>query len=525
MIVVDCARSDKWIGNNRTTFTPYFDRLTEEGLAFSATITEKVVTTPSFVSLLTGLYSPRHGIHQAFGYRLSGEVPLLTTPLGKMGYHRYAEVTGPLLPEMGLDRGFDKYTYRAPLDYLHTAWGDRFIERLGKGYYREPWFLLLHLWELHIPSQQVPKSHRSGKELHDYDRSVSSLDFHLGRILRALDAGTFLIITGDHGEKTEAETYREDTAVGYTCKKLHIERAKGRALYEIASLTGPSVVQQLYAESVVPMLKTIDIEETVEKFSYSLKNRLLDYWRLFQLRPRIFWKDMFSLKAPLKLTAVLRRNSLLDREVSRKKMERFLHSFDKEKLIEMQARMFVNTYKKSLHRGHAIHLYDFLVKVPLVLYWKEGLPRRGTHARMIRQVDVMPTVLDFLGVDPSSSGDIDGRSFRALIEGKAWEPAPAFLSISGIPPDFLLYGIRTEDFKYTYGPENPALPEELYDLRSDPGETMNLAGKNPEICKRLRRLAGSLVPAENRIKSEPLQLENEREQDIHQRLRDMGYLD
>ena len=457
---------------------------------------------------------------------LHGQIAVFSiTLLGELGYHRYAEVTGPLLPEMGLDRGFDKYEYRAPCDYLHTVWGNLFIARLRNGYYREPWFLLLHLWELHIPSQQVPKSHRSGKELHDYDRSVSSLDAQLGRIFRALDAETFLIITGDHGEKTEAETYREDTAVGYTCKKLNIERAKGRALYEIASLTGPSVVQQLYAESVIPMLKTIDIEETVERFSYSLKNRLQDYWRLFRLRPKVFWKALFSMKVPLKLTAMLRQHNLLDGEVSRKKIDRFLHTVDKEKLIEMQARMFINTYKKSLHRGHAIHLYDFLVRVPLVLHWKEGLPWRGTHDRMIRLIDVVPTVLDLIGINPSSFGNIDGRSFKPLIEGISWEPAPAFLSISGIPPDFIIYGIRTQDFKYMYGPENPALPEELYDLHGDPGETVNLAGEKPEMCERLRRLAERMVPEGNHKKGEPLELSNKRRHDIHQSLRGMGYLD
>ena len=525
LIITDCARSDKWLGNNRTTYTPNLDYIFRKGVSFPTTIAEKSLTTPSFINILTGLYSPRHGVHQAWGYRLPEEVPLLTSILTDLKYQRYAEVTGPLLPELGLDRGFDNYEYRAPNDYLHTAWGGQLIQRLRNGYYKKPRFLMLHLWELHVPRQKKPKNHRSGQEQNDYERAISSLDAQLGRIFDAVDENTFIIFTGDHGEKTESETYREGTAVDYACKRLHIKQAKGRALYEIAFLTGPSVVHQLYTESVIPMLDTISIDDVVQRFSFSWWTRFKDFWRLFQLMPKRLGKDLLFINSPLKQTSILKKNKLLDENLSRRKIKRFLNSVNREKLQDMQARMFINTYRKNLFEGHAIHVYDFLVRVPLVLHWKGRIPAGVVHGGIIRLIDVLPTVLDLIGADPSLWQNIDGRSYKPLIEGKLWEPSAAFVSVTGVPPDFLIHGVRTEHYKYTFGPKNPELPEELYDLRNDPGETLNLARMKRELCTKLRGLTERLIPAKATKNAERILLEKTREALIHKSLRDMGYMD
>jgi arylsulfatase A-like enzyme len=525
LIVADCARSDKWMGNNRTTFTPNFDHICREGVSFPTTIAEKCLTTPSFVNILTGLYSPRHGVHQAWGYRLPDAVPLLTSILRDLDYQCCAEVTGPLLPELGLERGFDMYEYRAPNDYLHTAWGDRLMQRMHNGYYKKPWFLLLHLWELHLPRQKTPENHRSGSEKNDYEHAISSLDAQLGRVFGAMDENTLIIFTGDHGEKTEAETYREGTAVDYACKRLNIKRAKGRALYEIAFLTGPSVVHQLYAESVIPMLDMIDIDETVDGFSFGWWTRFRDFLRLFPLMPKKLGKDLFFIQSPLKQTAMLKKKKLLDEEYSRKKIKRFLQSVNRDKLLDMQARMFINTYRKNLHEGHAIHVYDFLVKVPLVFHWTGRLPPGVVYEGVIKLIDVLPTVCDLIGVDPKHWHGIDGQSCKPQIEDRSKEASAAFVSVTGVPPDFLIHGVRTEKYKYTYGPKNPEFPEELYDLRSDPGEMLNLAGEERELCAELRQLTKSLIPDEDLKKAELITLGKTQEEQIHKSLRDMGYLD
>lgn len=48
-------------------------------------------------------------------------------------------------------------------------------------------------------------------------------------------------------------------------------------------------------------------------------------------------------------------------------------------------------------------------------------------------------------------------------------------------------GVRTEKYKYVWGPHNKDIPEELFDLKEDPEEKKNTAKDNPELAKKLRQ--------------------------------------
>lgn len=524
LIVTDCARSDCWLGPGRRARTPNLDRLAAAGVSFPTTITEKACTTPSFTTLLTALYSPRHGVHLVWGYRLPEQVPMLTDVLARRGYHTYAEVSGPLLPEMGLERGFQQYTYRAPCDGLHTAWGDRFLERIRNGYYRSPWFIMLHLWELH-PGRRVSAECDSAEfGASQYERAVSSLDVQLGRVLSALDDNTLTVFTGDHGEKTAAETYREGTAVDYSRKLLGIDEAEGLAPFGVAAWAGPSVLQELYGQCT-PLMRNVRLRDAQRRPAFGFWARLRDRLRLLRLTPMLFVHDLLALGTPLKLTKLLERRGLLDADRARKKVEKFTRSLGRDRLLEMHMRMWINSYKRNIHEGHMIHVYDFLVKVPLVLHWPGKLPGGVLHSRMVRQPDIFPTILDVLGVQRDEYGEIDGRSFKPLIDGRPWEPRPAFVSVTGTPADLEIRGVRTEEHKYTFGPQNDELPQELYDLQADPGETRNLAGQRPELCQELRALANQFVPGDGELPLEELALTAEDQRRVEKHLQELGYIE
>jgi arylsulfatase A-like enzyme len=524
LIVIDCARSDHWLGPGRSTVTPNLDRLATEGVSFPTTITEKACTTPSFATLLTGLYSPRHGIHLVWGYRLPERVPLLTHVLAAHGYHTYAEVSGPLLPEMGLERGFDSYTYRAPCDYLHSAWGDQCVARLRSGHYRSPWFILLHLWELHPDRQIAPERNAPRFGTNAYERAISSLDAQLARLFGAVDDNTLIAVTGDHGEKMPAESYRPGTAVDYTRTLLRLDEAEGLVPFGVAGWAGPSVLQQLCGQCT-PLMRTVRLRDTRERPRFGRWTRLRDRLRLLRLTPLIFLPDLLALGKPLRLTRMLQRRGLLDAARSRKKVERLSRALGRQRLLDMHMRMWINSYKRNMEEGHMVHVYDFLVRVPLVLHWPGRLPGGVTHQRMIRQPDILPTILDLLGIEPETLGDVDGRSFKPLIEGRPWQPQPAFLSVSGTPADLEIRGVRTEDYKYTFGPENDELPEELYDLRADPRETDNLAPHRPELCTELRALANRFVQPHRAAPVAEITLSAAEAQRVEKHLQELGYLE
>jgi len=341
------------------------------------------------------------------------------------------------------------------------------------------------------------------------------------------DAGgddTLIVFTGDHGEKTQDESYGEGTAVAYARELLGIDGAAGMAPFEVARWAGPSVLQQLYGQSAMVM-KNVRLRDAGRKRWFGRWARLRDRLRLLRLTPMVFVWDLISLGSPLKLTAMLERRGLLSEGRARLKVDRLTRSVGPDKLLDMHMRMWINSYKRNLQQGHMVHVYDFLVKVPVVMRWPGRLPRGVIHDRMVRQPDILPTVLDLIGIDFGGLGDIDGRSFRALIAGEPWSPLPAYLSVSGLPADLELRGVRTEDYKYTYGPENPELPEELYDLRRDPGEVHNLAGAEPERCGELRALAAGLLPADGESAVEAITADAEQQRRIEKHLRELGYID
>lgn len=130
---------------------------------------------------------------------------------------------------------------------------------------------------------------------------------------------------------------------------------------------------------------------------------------------------------------------------------------------------------------HGVFLYDTTLRVPLVL-WAPGSVRAARVEQVVRDIDVMPTVLDLLGLDPSPTAE--GRSLRPLVEGR---PDPERLAYAESDYAQRHYGwsplraLRDSAYKYIDAPE-----PELYDLRADPGEARNLIAERGPVADALR---------------------------------------
>lgn len=123
-----------------------------------------------------------------------------------------------------------------------------------------------------------------------------------------------------------------------------------------------------------------------------------------------------------------------------------------------------------------LSFYEESAKVPLIISWPGEIAAGiQNHQHLVSQIDIVPTLCDYLGIDAKIS--FTGRSLRPIIENPtaSWRN---FLvaELADYKPDRSRKGrmVRTESFKYNSysGGENP---EQLFDLKNDPGEMYNLA--------------------------------------------------
>jgi arylsulfatase A-like enzyme len=126
--------------------------------------------------------------------------------------------------------------------------------------------------------------------------------------------------------------------------------------------------------------------------------------------------------------------------------------------------------------GHADQLYPELLHVPWVMTWPGRAP--GRVAEPVHQVDVMPTILDIVGV-PSAA------ALHGVSRARPGEPATGFAEASQPDPRRQMKLMRG---RYSYiadlGDESR---DELYDVGRDPGETRNLVREHEPLRARLRR--------------------------------------
>jgi arylsulfatase A-like enzyme len=151
LIVADCLRSDYLTGERGKAETPFLDKMGDAGVVFTDMISTMSITTPNFTSILSGLYPVEHGVRFLSSRPPSSADLSLIPHLRDQGYQAYAFMTGPLFEEMGLGHGFNFYECRSRSDYLDSKWGGRLLDLFQEQKAEEPWFILLHLWELHPP--------------------------------------------------------------------------------------------------------------------------------------------------------------------------------------------------------------------------------------------------------------------------------------------------------------------------------------------------------------------------------------
>jgi choline-sulfatase len=117
--------------------------------------------------------------------------------------------------------------------------------------------------------------------------------------------------------------------------------------------------------------------------------------------------------------------------------------------------------------------YEGSVRVPLIIRWPNGFDGGRVVDENVSLCDLFATLCDLAGLEIPEN--LDSRSLAPLLRGEEvdWQNE----AVSQFNHDHLM--IKQDQLKYQYYGER--IPEVLFDLQTDPGETRNLASE-PEYA-------------------------------------------
>lgn len=254
----------------------------------------------------------------------------------------------------------------------------------------------------------------------------------------------------------------------YHYRKLHLPYTS--SLIEDKSVSSPAI-KKIKKQSVIPY-KTVEFSDADRKKTNELyDNQLADF--------DAFVKNIYEELVRLKL--------------------------DKNTLIVISADHGEELFEHGFvgHASTMIHatMYDEVIKVPLVFHLPSRLKQGVTVKKQVRQIDIMPTILDIAGLPIPNS--IQGVSLLPVINGKDTfddvavdRPSEKYAISEAVIGGYQtpiedqykkIYAIRSTEWKLIKEIIEGKERYQLYDLKSDPKEKVNLVDKKPEKVSELKK--------------------------------------
>jgi len=144
--------------------------------------------------------------------------------------------------------------------------------------------------------------------------------------------------------------------------------------------------------------------------------------------------------------------------------------------------------------------YEGGQRVPCIVRWPGAIPAATVCPEIATTMDLLPTFAHLAGTEPPRDRIIDGKDIWPLLSGSpdAKSPNETFYyyamdnlqAVRNGPWKLVFDRIKKMEHPYSEV-ENPGefVPEALYDLEQDIGESRNVIAEHPEIATRLRALA------------------------------------
>lgn len=423
LIVVDTLRADALTPET----TPHILELARDGVRFESAFSHAPLTLPAHTALFSASLPGRSRVTNN-GQAVEASLPLLAQHLAQRGYQTLATTSlatlWPVAEGRGLDRGFAAYERGEHEVSPASEVTRRLSAAIDTADPGAPLFLFAHYSDPHQPYN----AHGTRNA-----RATISID---GVAVDTVEIADMLWWTRTLELEPGEHELAIDSDVAFFVRSLRAHSA-GRPL---DAGVGEPVARRAHRaslthESAGPLELTLWLHDAPD---------------LEEIRRRYRLEAEAADRAIGELIADLRAAGRYD-----------------ESLI-----VFTSDHGEGLGEhgtvGHARHLYDELLHVPLIIKPPAGHPRtqdlRHAARQLARHIDVAPTLLELL--DLPALDDSDGTS---LLESKS-----RVLAAEAHPPEAprSLYALRDEERKLVYDADRNTF--ELYRLQADPGELIDV---------------------------------------------------
>ena len=457
---------------SRLAPTPNIDRLAREGMLFREAFVENSISAPSRATLLTGVYSHRHG--------------QTTLSYGIM------DTTLVHFPELLRAEG-----------YLTAIFGKWHLSVEPKGF--DHYDLLWDQGEYYNPVMRTPET--GGRYVRQEGYATDIITDHALAWLDARrddDAPFCLMIHHkaphrnwmadlkyldlyEDVEFPEPETLFDDYATRgdqMRQQQLTIDRHMGYAFdFKVEELKDEPTLQYIHDSWDIAMSTLTPEQRRVWDDSYGRKNR--DF-----LADRPEGKELLRWKYQRYIHDYCRTIRSVDDQIGR-----VLDYLEESGLMDNT--LIVYTSDQGFLLGeHGLYdkrfMYEESFRTPLVMRLPGGA--RGDIVEMVQNIDYAPTFLELAGV--AVPDDIQGVSLLPLLRGEhpaGWRRS-LYYHFYEYPAEHMVkrhYGVRNDRWKLIHF-YNDIDQWELYDLQEDPHELRNLYGL-PEYAAPRREMTDELV--------------------------------
>jgi len=491
LIVVDTLRADHVGAYGGAADTPVMDGLAARGVRFERAYSHIPITGPSHSSLFTGLLPFDHGVRNN-DQILAAEPPTLAEILAAGGRQTAAVVSlGVLKRKFGHKQGFEHYGDHFPLDWMKDAREvtDEVLA-LVESTLEQPFLLWAHYSDPHEPytppDDPYPEVRLSagGVELGTFrtDGRVHSFELDLPTGATEL----WLEAVGSH-----------DPSRAFEFKTIRATDGRVELRPPETWRVGPQAAGAKPQGRFPARLQVDNGGE--EPLGVTL---------------RIACKEVLEL-------AEIRRRYIREVEFADRQIGRLLEGLRTRGLLDDTLIVFVSDHGEGLGDhglvGHISQLYDSLLRVPLIMTAPGVLPEGAVIREPVGIVDVLPTVVELMGMPPVD--DRTGRSLVPLIRQDAWSERPVFGATYRPEAHTDRVAVVAEGHKLIRSWTGSGERDELYDLRSDPGELRDLAPSGHLELRSLQSILDARLQAATAVVEEA-----ELDEDEIESLRALGYV-